>query len=104
MMRSSILGASALLNVLIQHLPLQSLFWSKTWRACQASYPSTRHLTSKKFFKEKGRNSFKMMLCMQGDNVSVLSFFLIANLRGVEQNLKKSSSLSPFYVHRVRNV
>ena len=40
MMRSSILGASTLLNVLIQHLPLQSLFWSKTWRAFRASDPS----------------------------------------------------------------
>ena len=33
MMRSSILGASTMLNVLIQHLPLQSLFWTKIWKA-----------------------------------------------------------------------
>ena len=33
MMRSSIIGASTMFNVLIQHLPLQSLFWLKTWRA-----------------------------------------------------------------------
>ena len=39
-MRSSILDASMLLNVLIQHLPLQSFFCSKTWRACRASDPS----------------------------------------------------------------
>ena len=37
MMRSSILGASLMLNVLIQHLPLQSLFWTKIWRAFRAS-------------------------------------------------------------------
>ena len=41
MMRSSILGASTMLNVLIQHLPLQSLFWTKLWRAFRASDPST---------------------------------------------------------------
>ena len=41
MMRSSILGASTMLNVLIQHLPLQSLFWTKIWRAFRASDPST---------------------------------------------------------------
>ena len=40
MMRSSILGASTMLNVLIQHLPLQSLFWTKIWRAFRASDPS----------------------------------------------------------------
>ena len=40
MMRSSILGASTMLNVLIQHLPLQSLFWTKIWRALRASDPS----------------------------------------------------------------
>ena len=45
MMRSSILGASTMLNVLIQHLPLQSLFWTKIWRAFRASDPSTAHLT-----------------------------------------------------------
>ena len=32
MMRSSILGAFTMLNILIQHLPLQSLFWTKIWR------------------------------------------------------------------------
>ena len=41
MMRSSILGASTMLNVLIQHLPLQSLFWAKIWRAFRASDPSS---------------------------------------------------------------
>ena len=41
MIRSSILGASTMLNVLIQRLPLQSLFLSKTWRAFPASYPIT---------------------------------------------------------------
>ena len=41
MMRSSILSASTLLNVLIQHLPLQSLFWMKTWRVFRASDPSS---------------------------------------------------------------
>ena len=41
MMRSSILGASTMLNVLIQHLPLQSLFWTKIWRAFRASDPSS---------------------------------------------------------------
>ena len=40
MIRSYILGDSTLLNVLIQHLSLQSLFWTKTWRAFQASDPS----------------------------------------------------------------
>ena len=40
MMRSSILGASTMLNILIQHLPLQSLFWTKIWRAFRASDPS----------------------------------------------------------------
>ena len=44
MMRSSIIGASTLLNVLIQHLPLQSLFWSKIWRACRASDPNTTNI------------------------------------------------------------
>ena len=43
MMRSSILGASTMLNVLIQHLPLQSLFWTKIWKAFRASDPSTHH-------------------------------------------------------------
>ena len=43
MVRSSILGASILLNVLIQHLPLQSLFWMKTWRAFRASDPSNTY-------------------------------------------------------------
>ena len=38
-MRSFILSASTRLNVLIQYLPLQSLFWTKTWRAFQASDP-----------------------------------------------------------------
>ena len=40
MMRSSILGASTMLNVLIQHLPLQSLSWTKIWRAFRALDPS----------------------------------------------------------------
>ena len=40
MMRSSIFGASTMLNVLIQHLPLQSLFWTKIWRAFRASDPN----------------------------------------------------------------
>ena len=40
MTRSYILGASTLLNVLIQHLPLQSFFWSTTKRACGALDPS----------------------------------------------------------------
>ena len=44
MMRSSILGASTMLNVLIQHLPLQSLFWTKIWRAFRASDPSSKTL------------------------------------------------------------
>ena len=44
MMRSSIFGASTLSNVLLQHLSLQSLFWTKTWRAFQASDPSTKKL------------------------------------------------------------
>ena len=44
MMRSSILGASTMLNVLIQHLPLQSLFWTNIWRAFQASDPSNYNL------------------------------------------------------------
>ena len=49
MMRSSILGASTMLNVLIQHLPLQSLFWTKIWRAFRASDPSIEdnHKTNK---------------------------------------------------------
>ena len=41
MMRLSILGASTLLKVLIQHLLLQSLFWKKTWRVFRASDPTT---------------------------------------------------------------
>ena len=41
MMRSSILGASTMLNVLIQHLPLQSLSWTKIWKAFRASNPSS---------------------------------------------------------------
>ena len=40
MMRSSILGASTMLNVLIQHLPLQSLSWTKIWKAFRALDPS----------------------------------------------------------------
>ena len=40
MMRSSILGASTMLNVLIQHLPLQSLSWTKICKAFRASDPS----------------------------------------------------------------
>ena len=40
MMISSILGASTMLNVLIQHLSLQSLSWTKIWRAFRASDPS----------------------------------------------------------------
>ena len=40
MMRSSILGASTMLNVLIQHLPLKSLFWLKNWRAFRAQIPA----------------------------------------------------------------
>ena len=44
MMRSSILGASIMLNILIQHLPLQSLFWTKIWRAFRASDPSMVNL------------------------------------------------------------
>ena len=43
-MRLSILGASKMLNVLIQHLPLQSLFWTKLWRAFRASDPSSSDL------------------------------------------------------------
>ena len=46
-MRSSILGASTMLNVLIQHLPLQSLFWTKIWRAFRASDPSTGESTQR---------------------------------------------------------
>ena len=45
MMRSSILGASAMLHVLIQHLPLQSLFWMKIWRAFRASDASKGEIT-----------------------------------------------------------
>ena len=40
MIRSSILGASTMLNVLIQHRPLQSLYWTKIWKAFRASDPS----------------------------------------------------------------
>ena len=40
MMRSSILGASTMLNVLIQHLLLHSLFGTKIWIAFRASNPS----------------------------------------------------------------
>ena len=46
MMRSSILGDSTMLNVLIQHLSLQSLFWIKIWRAFRASDPITLHKSS----------------------------------------------------------
>ena len=56
MIRSFILGASTLLNVLIQHLPLQSLFWSKTWRACRASDPSKMTVNLQKI-PEAGRPS-----------------------------------------------
>ena len=42
MMRSSILGVSTMLNVSIQHLPLQSLFWTKIWRAFRALDSSSR--------------------------------------------------------------
>ena len=45
MMRSSILGTPTMLNVLIQHLPLQSLFWIKIWRAFRASDPSNDNTT-----------------------------------------------------------
>ena len=51
MMRSSILGASTLLNVLIQHLLLQSLFWTKTWRAFRASNPRTVYIINLSFTK-----------------------------------------------------
>ena len=44
MMRSSILGASTMLNVLIQHLPLQSLSWTKIWKAFRASDPSNIYI------------------------------------------------------------
>ena len=55
MMKSSIIGASTMLNVLIQHLPLQSLFWSKTWRACGALGPRRelrKHLGNSRDEKE----------------------------------------------------
>ena len=45
MMRSSILGASTMLNVLIQHLPLQSLSWTNIWKAFRASDPSKKSIT-----------------------------------------------------------
>ena len=50
MMRSSILGTSTMLNVLIQHLPLQSLSWTKIWRAFQASDPSSTNLSDRLWF------------------------------------------------------
>ena len=76
MMRSSILGASTLLNVLIQHLPLRSLFWSKAWRACQASDPS---------IQVKGR---------EVDGPDILGLGLQVNLhRGTEGNVPSSSGI-----------
>ena len=58
MMRSSILGASTMLNVLIQHLPLQSLFWTKIWRAFRALDPSRKKA-------ETGSDSVDKPPCLQ---------------------------------------
>ena len=57
MIRSSILRASTMLNVLIQHLPMQSLFWTKTWRVFRAPDPSN-YLTRIRVFSMTAQRCF----------------------------------------------